>query len=1139
MIPSGDSIALDTLSIVPGSFALFVGDSLLAPGSYELDPFTARLFLGPGLGADTLTARYRVLPLLFGGTYRHKDPLSLMSEGVRTDPFKYVAPAEREDLFGSTGLNKSGSVSRGVLFGNNQDLSVNSTLNLELSGRLTDRIQVLASITDNNIPIQADGNTLELQDFDQVFIKIFEDTGPEPNSAGGPVSAQKSTGWELIAGDIVLQRPKSHFLTYLKKTKGLSFTLRSALGEKAHNEVGATVAISKGKFARNPIQGVEGVQGPYRLRGNDGETFIIVLSGTERVYIDGQLLIRGQENDYVIDYNTAELTFTARRMVTKDRRIVVEFQYSDKNYTRSLVRLDETITFGRSALRLNVYSEQDHKNQQLQQQLTDDEKLALSEAGDDPLAAVVPGIDSVAFTPDQVLYKRVDSLGYFPVFVNSTNEDSARFRLVFSNVGSGRGDYLQQSFTPNGRVYRWVAPDTVNGVIVQRGDHAPVRVLIAPRSQQVVALGFDHNTIGGLRTTSEVAFSQYDLNTFSAKDEGDDQGFAARTRLDQALGISRKDSTWAIELGLEGEGVTRTFKPAERYRPVEFERNWNALNVPLDGDQLLATTSVGLRAGKAGRVRYAANTFQVRDRYSGWKHDLISDLHPGRMDITGTASLLLTSDPTRTEFLRHKARLARRMRWITIGVQDEHERNRFLPDSGSALRIGSYQFHDWEAFVQSPDTFKNTYRLGGGQRIDKGLREGGLARSTVATTGTAALGLGRDPRHKLATTFTYRQLRIVDSTLTAQRPEDTYLMRVDHDLTMGKGVAVWNMFYEFGSGLEQRREFIYVQVPAGQGLYVWIDYNGDGVKELNEFELANFSYEADHIRVFVPTNDYVRAFSNQLSASLDLRPSVKWGQARGWRGFIARFSDLTSFRSDRKTSTTELAQALDPFRADPTDTLLTAFSSSLRNTLFYDRTSPKWSVDHTYQDDRNKTLLLNGFESRVRELNQVRIRWNTTQQWTADVESELGRVASASDLISGRTYNIQQVSSKPRVTWRPNTDFRTALSYKYNEKKNARELGGEFAVVQDLGLEVRWNTAGKGSIQANGNWVEIRYNGDPNTSLGNEMLSSLKVGTNVTWSVVVQRKLSQNLQVDLTYNGRQSEGTPIVHVGGAQIRAFF
>ena len=93
--------------------------------------------------------------------------------------------------------------------------------------------------------------------------------------------------------------------------------------------------------------------------------------------------------------------------------------------------------------------------------------------------------------------------------------------------------------------------------------------------------------------------------------------------------------------------------------------------------------------------------------------------------------------------------------------------------------------------------------------------------------------------------------------------------------------------------------------------------------------------------------------------------------------------------------------------------------------------------------------------------------------------------------------------------------------------------------MQDLGCEFRYNTAGKGSILLTANLVDITFDGETNSSLGNELLGGLKPGTNATWSVGIQRNLSNNLQVDLTYNGRRSEGVPVVHVGGAQVRAFF
>jgi hypothetical protein len=79
---------------------------------------------------------------------------------------------------------------------------------------------------------------------------------------------------------------------------------------------------------------VEGSQGPYKLKGQNGELYVLVISGSERVYVNGLLLERGENNDYTIDYNAGEITFTPLFTITSEMRIAIEYQYSDRNYTR-------------------------------------------------------------------------------------------------------------------------------------------------------------------------------------------------------------------------------------------------------------------------------------------------------------------------------------------------------------------------------------------------------------------------------------------------------------------------------------------------------------------------------------------------------------------------------------------------------------------------------------------------------------------------------------------------------------------------------------------------------------------------------------------------------------------------------------
>ena len=61
---------------------------------------------------------------------------------------------------------------------------------------------------------------------------------------------------------------------------------------------------------------------------------MLIVSGSESVFVNGIRLERGENEDYIIDYNAGEIVFNATYPITSEMRITVEYQYSDRNYSR-------------------------------------------------------------------------------------------------------------------------------------------------------------------------------------------------------------------------------------------------------------------------------------------------------------------------------------------------------------------------------------------------------------------------------------------------------------------------------------------------------------------------------------------------------------------------------------------------------------------------------------------------------------------------------------------------------------------------------------------------------------------------------------------------------------------------------------
>lgn len=1111
---SQDTIVIDTLTISQESFAVFCGKHRLSSSAYYFDGIE-RKFVLKKVCSDSLQLRYRVFPINFSKKYQTIDTSRIYKAGGNKNEFYYHNPKTEFDFFSGNGIKKSGSISRGINFGNKQDLSVNSSLNLQLNGRIANNMNLLATLTDKNLPIQPEGNTSQLQDLDKVFIQLY------------------GSGYKIIAGDFWLKKPKGYFLNYDKKVQGLFG--QYSWGEDHHKWTATTSgALSKGKFARNVIQGTEGNQGPYRLRGKENEPYIVVLSGTEKVYLDGKLLKRGQDLDYVMNYNTAELTFTSRNMITKDARIVVEFQYTDQNYARSLFVGNLQYEGKKLDFWMNYYTEQDAKNQSLQQKLSNSDKLMLSSIGDSLDLARSNAIDSIGFVDNQVMYLMKDSLGIDSVLVHSVDPDSAAYRATFTEVGAGKGNYVFDRFTANGRVYKWVAP--VGGI--PQGDYEPYRILVTPKRKAMLSLGARYAISDKWKVQTELSTSTNDVNTFSKIGNKDNKGFANKTSVTGLFKLGKDSlSPWAIQTKLGIEINDQNFQEIERYRGVEFSRDWNVRNRDYTGYQLLSNLSAALLNKKYGSIQLAGQNYTFGRDYIGNRAKLDVDWSQNGFAANVSGSFLKSKAEDKNMYARHIATISQRIGPIRIGFSDNHELNTFR-QGDSLLRMDSYQWYEWEAFIASSDSSKNQFKLFYKERYDWKSDSIRLEHSAKARSIGANFNWITNKHSTLSTTASYRVLDIQNTSLSDQDPENTFLGKIDYHLRLWKRALTAQTFYQIGSGLERKKEFLYVKVNAGQGIYTWIDYNNDGIKDLNEFEIAQYPDQANYIRVFTPTDDYVRTYSNEFNQSLFWRPERIWAEKKGILKFISRFSDQVRFRVEKKMAHLE-NNAYNPFVLNIEDSSLIHLNSTVRNTFFFNRTNPIYGGSYVYEETGIKTLLANGFDSRNEKSHKIDLRWNVIKKLTLKLEMKEGTKKSFVDYTTGRDFAVSFQEIKPELIYQPNTRFRLSLSSRYAEKKNKKLYGGERAFIGDFGLKMKWNQLQKGSLMATFNFVSIHFVGNPFNPIAYEMLESLQPGRNFTWGLQFVHNISKNLQINIHYNGRKSQNHKTVHAGGVEVRAFF
>ncbi|MEE8341498.1 MAG: hypothetical protein V3R52_05320 [Candidatus Neomarinimicrobiota bacterium] len=526
--------------IVDSSFFLFHNGKLVE--DYQLNTISGVLDLvqsqsKPGLYLASYRYFIKPIPVQIGPLFESLpllDSLLIVNSDSVQSELTEIQNDFQDEL---SNLATTGTVYRNISLSPFGGSDFSAGLQLQLQGKLSNNITVSGVLSDQSLPIQPEGTTQVLDEIDKVYLHINH-----------PI-------FQVMAGDIDYELRSGKYLNVSRKLEGLknTFKFEKWTGQSA-------LAGTRGRYHQLSFKGTDGSQGPYSLTSENGNNDIIVLAGSEKVHLNDELLKRGENFDYIIDYSVGEMTFTPRRLINFDSDIYVEYQYSDFQYNRNVLSASVYRDLGEwGKLGISWFKEKD--------QLEIDETVAsglrdsLLKAGDQD------ALFSGAVKDEAGDYLLTEGIYIYSPGVETDLEN--RYKVSFHN-NNENGEYARRISNDGHLYFEFIKIEDRTAIVDL---YNPFRRWINPIKHEIFQLAgnakFSKNTIAAW----DISLSNLDKNTFSKINDDDNTGLAYN------ISIEGKDIS-IFKNALFGYNIINwnrsdRFRELSRERNAQFNRDWN------------------------------------------------------------------------------------------------------------------------------------------------------------------------------------------------------------------------------------------------------------------------------------------------------------------------------------------------------------------------------------------------------------------------------------------------------------------------------------------------------------------------------------------------------------------------------------
>jgi hypothetical protein len=828
-------------------------------------------------------------------------------------------------------------------------------------------------------------------------------------------------------------------------------------------------------------------------------------------------------------------------LLGKNSRIVVEFQYTDRFYSRAVASAAGFAEKGRWHFFASAFTESDLKNQPIQQDLTLfdstrglNAKQLMTLAGDNQaLAVLASDRRQNAFSPNSPNYRLKDSAGVvFFQFATTPDSGVVYFSVAFNFVGQGKGRYVLAGSVANGKVYRYVGE--VAGL--RAGDYEPITQLQTPNRLNLTEAGLVYKINAGNSLKASGALSSQDNNLFSALDDADNRGKAVSLEWRQHSVLKKNKDTsrnWYITNRVEGEWTSTHFNTVERFRDVEFGRQWDRqLNNPENGSRpggsqyAIYQTELGRKylkmGGKLGMNRFSANSGRnaqvfLHAEKRGWYLKPKWEISQANFSVTKNENLFSAAEA-------EAGFNGGAWRW---NVLYRDEKSRFRNDAFANYLPGTYGYKLGQLKLdKTRGKWQSSFNVA--RRLN--FMGAVLERASIFDVAGADATLALKKGGFLKTAINMRFSRLLDSNFQQIfKNENHFTARFELSAPSLRKSLGGNIFYQSISAREQQRQFAYFEVPAGQGFFTWVDFNGNGVQEIYEFVDAPFKDQARFVRLLIPTGQYINAQLNEWNGNVLWRP----GQKQGKKWFSNRFSWNLNSRNTYKS----IWQKFLPFLNNLLDADLIASTGVLRNQAEADLLNGKWLIQLTSLWRNNKTFFSNGPELRFNRSHTFFQRLEMGELWQLRVSGENRKSQLISTFVPTNNFQYSQWLLEPQLIFQPGITTRFMLGLKYSRGDSSSQK--QLSSIRELQAGISRSAGKTGMLDIRASFLNCSWFSALNTPMAFDLLQGYAPGRNYRLNADLRMSASGNIQILLNYEFRRTGTMRSVHIGRAEARYLF